>query len=139
MHTTPSKPRLFATTVLVIGNALLVCFHAAVLLGVLPSSLVWSGGQRIQGDIVQLETVSICAALIFLWISLRARHSITVGQSTRVVRISMILLTTVLALSVVANIASANPLEQMVFIPISAALAACAFVTTRSLPKKIFR
>lgn len=127
---------MIAPTVLVVGNALLVCFHAAVLLGVLPSSLVWSGGQRIQGEIVQLETVSICAALIFLWISLRARHAMMMGQPTRLVRISMVLLTTVLTLSVVANIASANPLEQLVFIPISAVLAGCAAVTTRALYRK---
>ncbi len=136
MHTIPSNPRLTAPTLLAFGNALLVCFHAAVLLGMIPSSLVWSGGQRIQGDIVQLEMVSIGAALIFLWISLRARHAVAVGQSTRLVRISMVLLTTVLTLSIVANIASANPLEQLVFIPISAILAGCAAVTTRTLYQK---
>ncbi|MBS1561545.1 MAG: hypothetical protein JSS89_08060 [Bacteroidetes bacterium] len=133
MHSTPSNPRLIAPTLLAFGNALLVCFHAAVLLGMFPSSLVWSGGQRIQGDIVQLEMVSIGAALIFLWISLRARHAVAVGQSTRLVRISMVFFTVVLSLSVVANIASANLLEQLLFIPISAILAGCAAVTTRTL------
>jgi len=133
MNSITSKPRLFAPTILVVGTALLICFHAAVLLHVIPSSVVWSGGQRIQGDIAVLETISIVVAVIFLWISLSARRAILLGRPSRGVRWAAIGLTAVLVLSVVANIASANPLEQLIFIPVSAVLAACAFVTTRRL------
>lgn len=128
---------MIAPTILVVGNLLLVCFHAAVLLHLLPASLVWSGGNRVKGNVMQLEMVSLLLAVAFAGISWSGRRAIQTRRPSRLVRGAIIALTVVFTLSIVANIASANPIEQMIFIPISTLFAVCAFVTVRSLPKNL--
>jgi len=137
MNTLQPKSQFVAPLILVVGNVLLICFHAAVLLHMVPSSLVWSGGNRVQGDVMKLEIVSLLLAFVFLAISWSGRRAIQLGRPSRWVRAATIALTAIYTLSIVANIASANPVEQMIFIPVSTLFAVCAFVSTRSLPKNI--
>ena len=109
-----------------------IAVQLLVAIGILPASILWGGGQ--DELTLGLRFASVGASLVlalFIYL-IRSRAGLISGRPpSPFIRISAWVVTGYMALNVLGNFVSVNPIEKMVFGPLALILAlACLIVTT---------
>ena len=117
-----------AGNVLLISLGLLAIFDILILLNIVPSNIVWGG--QIKGlavNLVVLELIALVVTFIFAIVIAAKLAYIKVGRFTKAVNIGVWIITAYLILNTLGNLASGVSFENLIFAPITLALAFCAF------------
>jgi uncharacterized protein YacL len=112
------------------ANVLLVAlavFHVLVMLRVLPASAVWGGqASGSPGDLMALEMVGLVVTLLFALIVAAKIGYVRAPRLRRVIGICTWVVFGYFVLNILGNLASASPLEKMIFTPFSVVVSALA-------------
>ncbi len=113
-----------AGNILLIFFLLLAIFHILVLLGIIPSTIIW-GGQidARESNLVVLEIVALVVLLFFaIVISMKIGY-IKVDKSAKSINLALWMIFAYFLLNTLGNLASGITVENMIFAPITVILA----------------
>jgi len=105
----------------VAGNILLILlgalfiFHWIVLLGSIPSNIVWAGNIKSSKDLVRLEVISIIISSIALIIVALKLRYLNIGNHRFPINTGLWTLFVLFTLNTIANITASNPIEKYGF------------------------
>lgn len=117
-----------AGNVLLFAIVVITFFHLAVLSGLVPTDIVWGGRADQFGlSIVALEFVSLSVIAVFAVIVLAKRKSIAKGKSIWIVDVGLWFMFGLFVLNTFGNLAALTSTETLMFTPITALLALCAW------------
>ena len=117
-----------AGNLLLISLGLLVIFDILILLNVLPSNIVWGGQIKDQAaNLIVLELIALVVTFIFAIVIAAKMDYIKAGGFKKAVNIGVWIIFAYLILNTLGNIASGVSFENLIFAPITLALAFCAF------------
>ena len=117
-----------AGNLLLISLGLLVIFDILILLNVLPSNIVWGGQIKDPAaNLSVLELIALVVTFIFAIVIAAKMDYIKAGGFTKAVNIGVWVIFAYLILNTLGNIASGVSFENLIFAPITLALAFCAF------------
>ena len=117
-----------AGNLLLISLGLLVIFDILILLNVLPSNIVWGGQIKDQAaNLIVLELIALVVTFIFAIVIAAKMDYIKAGGFTKAVNIGVWVIFAYLILNTLGNLASGVSFENLIFAPITLALAFCAF------------
>ena len=113
--------------ILLAAMGLLAVFHILVLLGLVPSNIIW-GGQigDSSANLLVLETIALVVTAVFAAVIAARMGHIKTGKLKPVVTVGMWVVFAYLVLNTVGNLASGVSVENLVFAPITIVLALCA-------------
>lgn len=116
-----------AGTVLLVAFGFLAAFHVLVLIGVVPSTVVW-GGQLSEssGTGRTLEIIALLVTILFAIIIAASMGYIRTGRLRKVMRVGVWLIFVYLVVNTLGNLASAVSLENLLFAPLTLLLSLCA-------------
>lgn len=116
-----------AGNILIVALGLLMIFHVLVLLGFLPSNIVW-GGQAAgsPANLRALELVALLVTLLFGILAAAKLDYIKLGRFRIIATVGMWIVFAYLLLNTAGNLASAVGLESILFAPVTLILALCA-------------
>jgi len=113
---------------LLISLGLLVIFDILILLNVLPSNIVWGGQIKDPAaNLSVLELIALVVTFIFAIVIAAKMDYIKAGGFKKAVNIGVWIIFAYLILNTLGNIASGVSFENLIFAPITLALAFCAF------------
>jgi hypothetical protein len=101
-----------------ITNALGLIFHVLVLLGFVPTDIIWGGRLKTSEEILQFELISIFSLSLFGIVILGKQFSV----KKRIQQICTVLLwvfTILFLLNTIGNLVAKNSLETIIFTPIT--------------------
>lgn len=106
---------------------LLIIFHILLLLGIVPSDIVWGGKAADEATILKLEIFSLITSCIFLIvICAKLRQSINM-KFRKVTNIAVWIIFGYFLLNIVGNLVSEVTLEKLIFTPITIILSLLLF------------
>ncbi|MCK5050313.1 MAG: hypothetical protein KAS53_01145 [Candidatus Cloacimonetes bacterium] len=106
---------------------LLIIFHILLLLGVVPSDIVWGGKTTDEATILKLEIFSLVTSLILLGVIFaKLRQSINI-KFRKVTNITVWIIFGYFTLNIIGNLASGVTLEKLIFTPITIILSLLLF------------
>ena len=113
-----------AGNILLIFFLLMAIFHLLVLLGIVPSDIIWGGQMNdSNSNMVVLEIVALVALLFFaIVISMKIGY-IKVDQSAKSINLAIWMIFAYFVLNTLGNLASSVTIENMIFAPITILLA----------------
>ncbi len=115
--------KLAAILLLAILGGLAV-FHVLVILGIVPSGVVWGGRIADSSDnLVVLETTSLVVTIIFALIIAARVGYVRVSRFGKVVHVGMWFVFAYFTLNIIGNLASSSSVETLIFTPVSLVLA----------------
>lgn len=122
-------PHNVAVGGLLAAFVLLVVFHLLVLIGLLPSDIVWQSRINSFGQLLLLELLSltILAGMISVVWQRKTR-------SNRPLRSAMWVISAFFALNTLANAVASNPFERFIFTPVTLVLMLLALRLTQVAP-----
>jgi hypothetical protein len=125
-------PQNMAVTGLLAAFGLLVVFHVLVLVGIVPSDIVWQSRINSFGQLLVLELLSltILAGMIAVVWGRKTRN-------TRPLRVAMWIISAFFALNTLANAFASNAFERIVFTPVTLVLMVLALRLTRAEPTPV--
>jgi len=121
-----SRSKLAGNALLIL-LALMVIFHVLVLVGLVPSEIVWGG--RATGsvtDTVILESIAVLVTIGFAWIVAMKVGYIRSLKRKWIVTAGMWVIFAYFCLNVVGNLASSSGAERMIFTPVAVLMALLA-------------
>lgn len=115
-------PKPIATAGLLLLFSVIIIFHMLVLVGIIPYEIVWGGRLADREQMLVFEAVSIGLNLIML--SIVAIHSglWKVKTNSRILIISLWVMTALFLLNTVGNLFSKSEMEKMIFTPVTLVL-----------------
>jgi len=117
-----------AGNLLLISLGLLAIFDILIMLNVVPSNIVWGGQIKDPAiNLIVLELIALVVTFIFAIIIAAKMDYIKAGGFTRAVNIGVWVIFAYLILNTLGNLASGVSFENLIFAPITLALAFCAF------------
>ena len=117
-----------AGNILLAAMGLLFIFHVLVLLKVIPADIVWGGQIKgVEANLITLETIALLVTLFFIFIIAAKTGYIQTGKLSGAINIGVWLSFAFLLLNTLGNLASGVSFENLIFAPITAILAFCAF------------
>jgi hypothetical protein len=117
-----------AGNVLLISLGLLAIFDILILLNIVPSNIVWGGQIKDPAvNLIVLELIALVVTFIFAIIIAAKMDYIKAGGFTKAVNIGVWVIFAYLILNTLGNLASGVSFENLIFAPITLALAFCAF------------
>ena len=117
-----------AGNLLLISFGLLVIFDILILLNIVPSSIVWGGQIKNSAtNLIILELIALGVTFIFAIIVAAKMDYIKSGGFKKAVNIGVWVIFAYLILNTLGNLASGVSFENLIFAPITLALAFCAF------------
>ncbi|MEP7134341.1 MAG: hypothetical protein ABI904_05365 [Chloroflexota bacterium] len=117
-----------AGNLLLISFGLLAIFDILILFNVLPSNIVWGGQIKDQAaNLIVLELIALVVTFIFAIVIAAKMDYIKAGRFTKAVNIGVWIIFAYLILNTLGNLASGVSFENLIFAPITLALAFCAF------------
>ena len=117
-----------AGNLLLISLGLLAIFDMLILLNVLPSNIVWGGQIKDPAaNLIVLELIALVVTFIFAIVIAAKMDYIKAGGFTKAVNIGVWVIFAYLILNTLGNLASGVSFENLIFAPITLALAFCAF------------
>ncbi len=119
------KFTLIASWSMVLLFAAIIIFHVLVLLGYIPTSIVWGGRHTIQRDIINLELVSISANIILLLFSMSNLRLWLKPLPYILNKVLLAIFALLFMLNTLGNLYAKTNLERIIFTPITAYLAMC--------------
>lgn len=116
-----------AGNVLLIGLVALAVFHLLIIMGALPTEMVW-GGQfdERSGRLIALEVTALLITGMFGLVAGARSGYLRVAWLQRAARVGSWILFAYFALNVLGNLASSSGLEKAIFVPVSVILAVAA-------------
>jgi hypothetical protein len=117
-----------AGNLLLISLGLLAIFDILILLNIVPSNIVWGGQIKDPAvNLIVLELIALVVTFIFAIIIAAKMDYIKAGGFTKAVNIGVWVIFAYLILNTLGNLASGVSFENLIFAPITLALAFCAF------------
>ena len=117
-----------AGNLLLISLGLLAIFDILIILNVLPSNIVWGGQIKDPAtNLIVLELIALVVTFIFAIVIAAKMDYIKAGGFTKAVNIGVWVIFAYLILNTLGNLASGVSFENLIFAPITLALAFCAF------------
>ena len=117
-----------AGNLLLISLGLLATFDMLILLNVLPSNIVWGGQIKDPAaNLIVLELIALVVTFIFAIVIAAKMDYIKAGGFTKAVNIGIWVIFAYPILNTLGNLASGVFFENLIFAPITLALAFCAF------------
>ena len=117
-----------AGNLLLISFGLLAIFDMLILLNILPSNIVWGGQiKNPAANLIVLELIALVVTFIFAIVIAAKMDYIKAGGFTKAVNIGVWVIFAYLILNTLGNLASGVSFENLIFAPITLALAFCAF------------
>ena len=106
---------------------LLIIFHILLLLGIVPSDIVWGGKTTDETTILKLEIFSLITSFIFLVVIFaKLRQSINM-KFRKVTNIAVWIIFGYFTLNIIGNLASGVTIEKLIFTPITIILSILLF------------
>jgi len=106
---------------------LLIIFHILVLLGVVPSNIVWGGQIVDNATLMKHEILRLIGSFIFLAIILEKLNQHKITKFKKLSNITFWFIYVYFIITSIAKLASAVTLEKMIFIPITVILSILLF------------
>ena len=106
---------------------LLIIFHILLLLGVVPSDIVWGGKAPDEATIIKLEIFSLVTSLIFLAVICAKLKQSRNMKFRKVINIAVWIIFGYFLLNIVGNLASGVTIEKLIFTPITIILSILLF------------
>lgn len=125
-------PRDIAVTGLLAAFGLLAVFHGLVLVGVVPSDIVWQSRITSFGQLLVLELLSLTILAGMIAVVWRCKT-----HNTRPWRVAMWVISAFFAFNTLANAFASNPVEQIVFTPVTLVLMILALRLSRAEPTPV--
>ncbi len=120
-------PFKLAGNILLVSFGLLFIFHILVLLGVVPSEILWSGQVGASSaNLVTLELAALFITILFAVIVAVKMEYIKAGKWKGAVTVGLWVIFAYLLLNTLGNLASGVSAENLVFAPITLILSLCA-------------
>lgn len=112
-----------------------ILFHLGIILGLIPSDIVWGSRIQSQGQFYLLEAVSLAFNGLFIGIMLHRLEIWKLPIGPKLLSLSLWFMAIFFLLNTLGNLMSKNSFEQMIFSPMTLLLSICLFISLR-LPKK---
>jgi len=106
---------------------LLIIFHVLLLLGVVPSDIVWGGKVADEAIIIKLEIFSLVTSFIFLGIVLLRINQDKLLKFKKSINYAVIVICAYFVFNIAGNLASEVTLEKLIFTPITVILSLLLF------------
>jgi hypothetical protein len=117
-----------AGNLLLISLGLLAIFDILIMLNIVPSNIVWGGQIKDPAtNLIILELIALVVTFIFAIIIAAKMDYIKAGGFIKAVNIGVWVIFAYLILNTLGNLASGVSFENLIFAPITLALAFCAF------------
>ncbi|MCX6080316.1 MAG: hypothetical protein NTW32_12350 [Chloroflexi bacterium] len=113
----------WAGNLLLISFGLLAIFDILILLNILPADIVWGGQIKDSATKLILETIALFVTIVFAMIVAAKINYIQVEKFKKAVNIGVWVIFAYLILNTVGNLASGVSFENLIFAPITVALA----------------
>ena len=133
------KFTLIASWSMVLLFAAIIVFHILVLLGYIPTAIVWGGRHTTQRDIIKLELVSISVNIILLLFSMSNLRLWLKPLPYILNKVLLVIFALLFMLNTLGNLYAKTNLERIIFTPITAYLAICfsiLFITNKNTQKQ---
>lgn len=116
-----------AANILLLAMGLVAIFDVLVLLGIVPSDIVWGGQIRDSAtNRVLLELVALLVAAIFAVIIAAKIGYLEARRFRKAVTVGVWIIFAFFILNTIGNLASGASFERLIFAPITVVLALCA-------------
>jgi hypothetical protein len=106
---------------------LLIIFHILLLLGVVPSDIVWGGKASDKAHLLKLEIFSLITSFIFLGIVLLKVNQDKFIKYKNAINYAVIVICAYFGFNIVGNLASEATTEKLIFTPITIILTILLF------------
>jgi hypothetical protein len=126
MNTREGAPGRYAARALVGVLSLVVIFHGLVMLGAVPSAIVWGGRLKSHAQMLQFETVSIGLNLAMLLVVAVHARLLRVNISRKVTQGLLWAMVGLFLVNTAGNIFSSNSFEKLFFTPLTFVLMLCS-------------
>ncbi len=107
---------------------LLIIFHILLLLGVVPSDIVWGGKVTDEETIIKLEIFSLVTSFMFLGVILLKINQDKLPKFKNTINYAVIVICAYFVFNIVGNLASEVTLEKLIFTPITVILSLLLFM-----------
>jgi len=114
-----------ATWSLVMLFAAITVFHALVLLGFIPTTIVWGGRPNTKQDIIKLEIISITLNILLLLFSVSNLKLWLKPLPYLLNKVILAVFSLLFMLNTLGNMYAKTNLERVIFTPITAYLSLC--------------
>ena len=108
-----------AQLILILLFSLSLVFHLLVILKVIPYAMVWGGRLQLDTDMYRFETVSLIVNMISLLVLMFKAGIIKPVIPTLVINGALWIMFGLMALNTAGNLFSGNPLERIIFTPLT--------------------
>ncbi|GAA4414447.1 hypothetical protein GCM10023187_43970 [Nibrella viscosa] len=105
----------------------IVLFHATIMLGIIPFDMVWGGRMNTRAEMLRFEAISIAANLVMLAIVAVKGGFLRVNLNPTVLKVVFWLMCGLFLLNTLGNLLSTNPLEKLLFTPLTLILSVLCF------------
>jgi hypothetical protein len=130
--------RLAVKSILIILS-LIVLFHLAILLGLIPFDMVWGGRLKDAVQMRRFEAISILAnGIMMVVVAIRGGY-LNLRVSARIITIALWLMSALFVLNTLGNLASVNSWERLIFTPLTLVLALLCLRLATSSDKRSHR
>jgi hypothetical protein len=99
--------------------SLIILFHLLVLIGVVPSSIVWGGRAANRQELIGLEIISIALNSIFLMLSLILNGNLKINLKPWIIKIVLWFMSIIFLLNTLGNLMAKSSIETIIFTPIT--------------------
>ena len=106
---------------------LLIVFHILILLGVVPSNIVWGGQIVDNATLMKHEILRLIGSFIFLVIIIEKLNQHKITKFKKLSNVAFWFIYIYFIITSIAKLASAVTLEKMIFIPITVILSILLF------------
>lgn len=117
----------FATRILIGIFTLVILFHLLVIIGYVPSSIVWGGRANSHKELLRLELVSVLVNVLFLIFILILHRTINIQINVKIARLVLWIMGILFLLNTIGNLFSKSNIETMIFTPITLLLSILSF------------
>jgi hypothetical protein len=117
--------------------SLSILFHLLVIIGIVPSHIVWGGRATNADELIQLEIVSISLNTLFLVFILILNGNIKVRIKPLLAKILLWLMSILFILNTIGNLLAKSSIEKIIFTPVTLLSSVfCLYLALRFLYSK---
>lgn len=117
----------------------ILVFHLAILLEIIPYSVVWAGKINLVNEMYVFEIVSISIILLLITILLIKRKNIINNQSNKLINILIWIYVLLFALNSVGNLFSQTWIELILGTILTSISSFLCYIIVRSVPQTTYQ
>lgn len=106
---------------------LIIPFHLAVIVGLVPFDMIWGGRLKTREELYVFESISLVLNTLMLWIVAIRMGYVKVLVTLKVTRVILWLMVILFSLNTIGNLMAFNNLETYIFTPITFLMALFSF------------